>query len=183
MVKKVVTVVLSLNMSFVITNSQLASLETTLAVKVLHTLVEDTGDGNLVLAWVLVLQLVAVQLFDWQRCNEQLALHFFPCHITFSYNGCLISKSCLEHPIILDQTHFQVLLAIFEPPLENSNSTTTQLNLTQQKLGLHGNDSAHPPPPLHHYHYPSTTHTNSMSAISELLQPWYPPNFKGRFLE
>ena len=50
MVKKVVTVVLSLNMSFVITNSQLASLETNLAVKVLHTLVEDTGDGNLVLA-------------------------------------------------------------------------------------------------------------------------------------
>ena len=47
-------------------------------------------DGKFVLAWVLSLQFVAVQLFDWwRRWWGTIVLHFFPCHFTFSYNGCL----------------------------------------------------------------------------------------------
>ena len=53
----------------------------------------------------------------------------------------------------------------------NPNSTSTQL----KSWVWHENDFNPPlPPPI--------THTNSMSAISQLLLTWFQPNFKVRFL-
>ena len=59
--------------------------------------------------------------------------------------------------------------------------TQPQLNLTEPKFGFYMKRTWH----LHYQQpiHPSTTHhTNSMSAISQLLLARFWPNFKGRFL-
>ena len=68
-------------------------------------------------------------------------------------------------------------LALFSPPFDFIQIVTTptqpQLN---SKVGCDTKMT------LIHHHHPPPTHTNSMSAISQLLLTWFWWNFKGKCL-